>query len=62
MEEEEAEIARLEAEARVKVEEVAESESSGENTEDTQVQYRRFQTRKTRIQSRNTRRRYRTKP
>ena len=39
MEEEEAEIARLEAEARgEKVEEVAESESSGENTEDTQVQ------------------------
>ena len=36
IEEEEAEIARLEAEARG--EEVAESESSGENTEDTQVQ------------------------
>ena len=36
MEEEEAEIARLEAEARG--EEVAESESSGEDTEDTQVQ------------------------
>jgi hypothetical protein len=36
IEEEEAEIAKLEAEARG--EEVAESESSGENTEDTQVQ------------------------
>ena len=36
MEEEEAEIARLEAEARG--EEVAESESSGEDTQDTQVQ------------------------
>ena len=36
MEEEEAEIARLEAEARG--EKVAESESSGEDTENTQVQ------------------------
>ena len=39
MEEEEAEIARLEAEARgEKVEEVTESESSGEDTENTEVQ------------------------